>query len=396
MPNINNDIHKPTSMGGDSRLPRKKVLFIMHMPPPVHGASLVGKWIHDSEYINQKFECHYLNLAIAGNIADIGKFSIKKLNETFKIRREARNLIKTIKPDLIYITPNTTGGAFFKDSIIVNSIKSMGVPVLAHFHNKGVSFHRHNPFYKRMYHKFFKGMKVLLIIPSLYEDAKEFLHVKDIYFCPNGTPKTMTEEIPAERHNDTTEILFLANMIPSKGVLDLLDALYLLRVQRHKFHCTLIGEETEELSKATIDKKIHDRNLKEYVDYIGPKYGEEKNNYLRNTDILVLPTYYKKECFPLVVLEAMEYKIPVVATSEAGIPYSVIDGKTGLLCKSRNPIDLSEKLCKLLENPELRWKMGEEGYKLREEKYDLEIFEKNFGYVLEQVFEDIENNNLCN
>ena len=31
-----------------------KVLFILHMPPPVHGASMVGKYIHDSKIINEK------------------------------------------------------------------------------------------------------------------------------------------------------------------------------------------------------------------------------------------------------------------------------------------------------------------------------------------------------
>ena len=36
-----------------------KVLFILHMPPPVHGASMVGKYIHDSKIINNAFECHY-------------------------------------------------------------------------------------------------------------------------------------------------------------------------------------------------------------------------------------------------------------------------------------------------------------------------------------------------
>ena len=45
-----------------------KVLFILHMPPPVHGASMVGKYIHDSKIINNAFECHYLNLALAKDL----------------------------------------------------------------------------------------------------------------------------------------------------------------------------------------------------------------------------------------------------------------------------------------------------------------------------------------
>ena len=84
----------------------------------------------------------------------------------------------------------------------------------------------------------------------------------------------------------------------------------------------------------------------------------------------------------MVLLEAMEYKVPVVSTYEGGIPYIVKDGENGLLCKSQNPIDLSDKLAKLLDNPELRWKMGEAGYKILKQKYTLDIFENNLTEII--------------
>ena len=44
---------------------KQKILFIMHMPPPVHGAAMVGQYIHDSKLINDKFDSHYINLTTA-------------------------------------------------------------------------------------------------------------------------------------------------------------------------------------------------------------------------------------------------------------------------------------------------------------------------------------------
>lgn len=41
------------------------------------------------------------------------------------------------------------------------------------------------------------------------------------------------------------------------------------------------------------------------------------------------------ECFPLVILEAMEYKLPVISTNEGGIPDIVKDGENGLICENR-------------------------------------------------------------
>ena len=58
---------------------KPRVLFIMHMPPPVHGASMMGEYIHDSKVINEAFDCHYLNLTLAKDINDIGKGGIRKL-----------------------------------------------------------------------------------------------------------------------------------------------------------------------------------------------------------------------------------------------------------------------------------------------------------------------------
>lgn len=49
------------------------ILFIMHMPPPVHGAAMVGKYIHDSRVIKEAFDCHYINLTTARDLADIGR-----------------------------------------------------------------------------------------------------------------------------------------------------------------------------------------------------------------------------------------------------------------------------------------------------------------------------------
>ena len=57
----------------------KKILFILHMPPPVHGAAMVGKYIHDSELINSQYECRYINLATATSLEDIGKVGMKKM-----------------------------------------------------------------------------------------------------------------------------------------------------------------------------------------------------------------------------------------------------------------------------------------------------------------------------
>ena len=117
----------------------KKVLFILHLPPPVHGASMVGKYIHDSETINNTFECHYLNLTLAKDINDIGKGGIRKLKDFYKLLTQIRKQVKSIKPQLCYVTPNAKGGAFYKEFFVVLVLKILNQKIIIHYHNKGVA-----------------------------------------------------------------------------------------------------------------------------------------------------------------------------------------------------------------------------------------------------------------
>ena len=115
------------------------------------------------------------------------------------------------------------------------------------------------------------------------------------------------------------------------------------------------------------------------------KYGKEKEAAFEQADIFVLPTFYGNECFPLVLLEAMAHKKPIVSTDEGGIPDIVIDGVNGLISERGNRQSLSDCISKLLESEKQRWQMGNNGYKILKEKYTQEIFEKNMISILKEL-----------
>ena len=73
----------------------------MHMPPPVHGAAMVGQYIHDSKLINDKFDSHYINLTTAKNLQDIGKVGIRKLVDFIMLLRRILNSA-TLQFNILY------------------------------------------------------------------------------------------------------------------------------------------------------------------------------------------------------------------------------------------------------------------------------------------------------
>lgn len=117
---------------------KQEILFIMHMPPPVHGAAMVGQYIHDSKLINDKFDSHYINLTTAKSLQDIGKGGIKKLWKFVCLLARIVKSLFSIHPQMVYVTPNSHGGAFYKDFVVVELIKLLGYKVIVHYHNRGL------------------------------------------------------------------------------------------------------------------------------------------------------------------------------------------------------------------------------------------------------------------
>lgn len=361
------------------------ILFIMHMPPPVHGAAMVGKYIHDSRVINEAFDCHYINLTTARDLADIGRVGVRKIRQFVTLLRQIRREVRRLRPQLVYVTPNACGGAFYKDFVVVEMLKHMGCRVVVHYHNKGVVTRQERWLDDKLYRRFFKGLKVILLAEALYADVKKYVKRDDVYICPNGIPETLMTEPVAERHNKIPHLLFLSNLLESKGVLVLLDACRILRDKGYSFVCDFVGGETAEIDAGRFAREVEERGLDRMTVYHGRKYGDEKRDFFENADVFVFPTFYHNETFGLVNLEAMEFKLPVIATDEGGIPDVIKDGENGLICKKQDAQSLSDCIGRLLDERELREKMGEDGYKKFKKQFTLQAFEGNMHRILREL-----------
>ncbi len=358
------------------------ILFILHLPPPIHGAAMMGKYIQESELIDSSFDCYCINFATAGSLSDIGHASFKKLLIYVLLLKHISHVVREIRPKLVYITPNAGGKAFFKDFIVVQMLKSMGCKVIAHYHNKGVSAYQSKWVYNFLYKHFFSGLKVILLAESLYKDIARYVKREDVYICPNGIPNSCKEELKARRNNEVPHLLFLSNLLISKGVIVLLDALKILKEKGYTFVCQFVGGETAEIGAVQFSEEVDKRKLNDRVAYVGRKVGEEKNTFFQQADIFILPTM--NECFPLVILEAMEYKLPVISTNEGGIPDMVKDGENGLICEKQNPVSLADCMAELLDDEELRVKMGNAGYEKFCREFTLDQFENRMRDILNQ------------
>lgn len=111
-----------------------------------------------------------------------------------------------------------------------------------------------------------------------------------------------------------------------------------------------------------------------------------KSKVFENPPVLPLfPTFYYNECFPLVLLEAMEHGLPCISTTEGGIPGIVDDGKTGFLVPKHDVAVLADKILLLLNDSVLHSNMGKVGREKFEKEFTLEVFEKRMTWILEHI-----------
>jgi len=199
---------------------------------------------------------------------------------------------------------------------------------------------------------------VIAVSKEMKQDVSKFYGVKKsrIAVIPNGID---LEKYKAEA-NPGDYVLFVGRLSKQKGIMTLVDA-----AKDVKGNILLLTgqSDTKELE---LELKAKLRKLKN-VKWINRMVSEEQLiGYYKNAAVFCCPSVY--EPFGIINLEAMALKKPVVASAVGGIK-DVVTKKTGILLKPNNPKVLAKALNYLLDNPEARLRMGEEGRKRVEEHY---------------------------
>jgi glycosyltransferase involved in cell wall biosynthesis len=161
--------------------------------------------------------------------------------------------------------------------------------------------------------------------------------------------RTIRDDLGIDKNANV--ILFVGRLNRDKGMLDLAAAFSAIVNTRPEVVLLLVGaEEDVPFSRIqTICQTKHDR-----LRYVS--FTATPERYMAAADIFCLPSY--REGFGMTIIEAAACCVPAVASRIYGITDAVEEGKTGLLFPAGDVLALTQALLKLLEDPELRQKMG--------------------------------------
>jgi glycosyltransferase involved in cell wall biosynthesis len=345
----------------------------------VHGASMMNQNIQQSNFINSQFKTYFLPLNFVNKVEHIGSVSIIKLLKMFAFIFRLIYRLLTIRPELVYYTIAPYGGAFYRDALFVFIIKIFRVKLLFHIHGKGISEEVTNSFKRKIYQLTYSNVSVITLSKTLDYDVEPIYHGK-IYNVPNGI------EIKKHEFKTSSEaqinVLYLSNLVKTKGVLDLIKAVEIMPKIDVDYTVNIVGNSAD-LTVEELQLIVQEKNLSSKIKVLGPKYGDEKWQALTDADIFVFPSYFKNECFPLALLEAMQSGCAIISTNNGAIK-EIIEN-CGIIISQNAPGELSNALNQFLTDPIKVESLKTKAKKEFNENYRIEIFEKKLTEVLFQV-----------
>ncbi len=341
---------------------KRKILFLIQVPPPIHGASTMNRFVYETICSDNNFETRLIKLDFAKNLSDLQKVRFGKIVKAFTILFKLIFQLFTYRPNVVYFSMIPLKFVIFRDSLyllIVKLLAPKAKPVL-HFHRPGLLEFNKKYHLTQLYRFLFRGCTIIHLTESLVKREIEPLRLKnaEVFAIPNCidcTPCSSTSQ------KDEKKILFLSNLMPSKGYDKVIISFALLCKEVSGLSLTIAGLPPTKETIPNIKSLVSSLNLEGKVEIIGGVYGYEKQKLFQRASIFVLPS--ESDYFPLVILEAMAEKVVVVTSGRESLQCMFTDFEEILYLDDSNPRVIADKLRLLIENPMLRERIAENGFK---------------------------------
>lgn len=210
--------------------------------------------------------------------------------------------------------------------------------------------------------------------PDIPEEKKKIVYngIDTRQYHPTHE-KDIRSELGVEKYT-----LTVCRLIKQKGLEYVVQALP--EVEHDDYKHVVIGRGPE---KKNLEKQARELGVEDKLHFTGFVPEEDMTDYYTQADAFVLPSLY--EPFGIVLVEAMACETPVIATDAGGIPE--VMGETGIPVPMRNSKRIAQGINRLLESPEEAEKMGKEGRKRAEEKFEWDKIAKDMEKVYREYLE---------
>ena len=279
-------------------------------------------------------------------------------------------ICRKFKPDIIH-----AHWPFPHAYIALGAAKLFKIPLVLNFHGAELLLIRKKKWVKPLL-KFAIGQAQAVFANSSFTASKiKALRNVDVEWSPYGTtlesspchPREGGDLLSPHAINGKFKILFVGRHIERKGIRYLIEAAKYLPRDQFEIRIVGVGDLTDELKKLAanvIARNVSDEAIQggsaalpAEIIFTGKLSPEALANEYRTANVFTLPAIVDSkgdtEGLGVVLIEAMELGLPIVASNVGGIPDVVIDGETGILVPEKDPEALANAYKRLAAEPEL-------------------------------------------
>ena len=340
-----------------------ETILVGSLPPPLTGQTIAFQ-IACEGFEERSLPCRVIDLSGGGHTKPEGGFSLSRLMQLLKPFRRAFVLLFGRK--VLYLSATQNWAGFLRDAVFI-LLASLGRQRIV-IHLQGGNYDGFHdslgPFRKYAVRAVLSRVdRILVLGKSLYGmfDFDPSLQQK-LHVVFNGLPypETETAQVPKRlptRAQDRPRLLYLSNLIVSKGYLQVLDALRILVHQRGiDAECHFCGSfvlssdirpySTPGEAESDFLDRIEQSGLTRHAFWHGPVDGDDKLRFLRDSHFFLLPTCYAYEAQPISIIEALAFGLVVITTPHRTIPEMVAESDAGELIS----FDRTEEIANVVES----------------------------------------------
>ena len=287
------------------------------------------------------------------------------------------------KPSVIHYT-SSASWALRKDLIAIRIARLFKIPFVIHWHFGRIPeiFKEKGTEYNHLKRVSCLVSKSIAIDKSSYEALKQD-GVENACYIPNALPDNVLDasEKAEESARENNMVLFVGHVIKTKGVYELVRSCTRIA----EVHRLLIAGPYSEEVRSDLILIAQSRDNGRWLHFLGEITREEVFDYYRKCAIFALPSY--TEGFPYVILEAMAFGCPIIATEVGAIP-QLITSSTGILVPARDEERLTNAIDLLINDKQKASELGKNAKQEVTLNYSTKSVMKQYEQVWVQICQE--------
>lgn len=340
---------------------------------PLIGNGGIASWANNfmHTFPNDEFQFSFVDVSSSDNKTSRKNLILRIYTGLKALSRIKKELIANLTRERFDIMHITTSGNIgtLRDLVISRICKKYGVRTIMHCHYGCIT--------EDIQAKGIVGMllrkamstydQIWVLDTRSYNTLKSFPNIRNkVHLTPNSIKITDPIDYRPKKYST---MAFCGNLIPTKGIYELVRAVTKTNILLH-----IIGPGTNDVISNI--KMLAGDLLNKRIFLHGRLPNQEAVRFLKNVEIIALPTYYPSEAFPISILEAMSLTKLVISTNRAAIPdmLTALDGsKCGIIVKEKSVEDIVNGINYCQTNPKIADEMCKNAYEKVKNAYSTDV-----------------------